>query len=174
MLKYPKNKRIVIGIIFAVLLLVGLFVYFKENKSEDPLNATYIIEGQKILLKNGVSETKTVPGSASKQITSVLWSPIKGDLNSDGFSDYAMIITQNSGGSGTFYYIVAGLGSSKGVIGTNGVFLGDRISPENVSIESGRILVNYAERKADDPMTAQPSVGVSKYLVVKDGRLIEE
>ena len=167
-------KKIVIVAIFAVLLILGLFFYFEENKSGDPLNATYIIENQKILLKSGVSEMETVPGSASKQITSFLWTPTEGDLNFDKFNDYVMILTQNSGGSGTFYYIVAGLGSSRGVVGTNGILLGDRIAPENISIENGRILVNYAERKTDEPMTAQPSVGVSKYLTVRDGQLIEE
>ena len=138
------------------------------------MNATYTIENRQISLKNGISELEIAPGSASKQITSVLWVPTRGDLNSDGLNDYAMILTQNSGGSGTFYYVVAGISSPNGIIGTNGILLGDRISPENISIDNGRILVNYAERKIDEPMTAQPSVGVSKYLVVNDGRLIEK
>jgi len=168
------NKiKIVIILILVLVLFFGCFVYF-ENKTEDPLNATYLIENQQILLKDGFSEIEIAPGSASKQITSVLWTPIEGNLNSDEFKDFAMILTQNSGGSGTFYYLVAGLGSFNGVIGTNAILLGDRIAPENISIENRKILVNYAERKIDDPMTAQPSVGVSKYLIIKDGQLIEE
>jgi len=174
MFKYTKKKTIIIGTIFAILLVVGLFVYFEENKSEDPLNASYIIENQQILLRNGTSELEITPGSASKQITSVLWSPTKGDLNADGLDDYVMILTQNSGGSGTFYYIVAGLSSPKGIIGTNGFFLGDRISPENILINNGEILVNYAERKTDEPMTAQPSIGVSKYLIIEGNQLVEK
>jgi len=169
-----KKTRVTIYIIFTIILIIGLFFYFERNKPEDPLNATYIIENQQILLKDGFSEIEVIPGSASKQITSVLWTPIEGNLNSDSFNDYAMIITQNSGGSGTFYYVVAGLGSSEGVIGTNGIFLGDRISPENISIENKKILINYAERKEGDPMTVQPSVGVSKYLVVENEQLIVE
>ena len=174
MFKYTKTKKIIIGTILAILLAAGLFVYFEENKLGDPLNATYIIENQQISLKNGVSEIEIVPGSASKQITSVLWTPTKGELNDDGLDDYVMILTQNSGGSGIFFYLVAGLSSSRGIIGTNGVFLGDRIAPENISIDNGKILINYAERKIDDPMTAQPSIGVSKYLIVEGNQLIEK
>ncbi|MFZ3054403.1 MAG: hypothetical protein WA091_00255 [Minisyncoccales bacterium] len=174
--KQVNNKKIKIAIciFFAIIIIIGLFFYFERNKSEDPLNAIYTIENQQILLKDGFSEIEIAPGSASKQTTFVLWAPTEGNLNSDSFNDYAMIVIQNSGGSGTFYYAVAGLGSPEGVIGTNGIFLGDRISPENISIENGRILINYAERKTDDPMTAQPSVGVSKYLIVNNSQLIEE
>jgi hypothetical protein len=35
------------------------------------------------------------------------------------------------------------------------------------------LIVNFAERKADEPMTARPSMGVSKYLKVTEGSLVE-
>lgn len=167
------KKKIAIGAVFAI-ILIGLFFYFENNIQNDPLNASYLIEDRLVSLKSGFSEEEIVPDSASKQITSVLWSPVKGDLNSDKKDDYAMIVTQNSGGSGTFYYVVAGLSSKKGIIGTNGVFLGDRISPESIFIENGKILINYSEREDGEPMAAQPTVKVSKSLIVKDGRLLEE
>ena len=167
-----KIWKITIGAAVILITLSAVFCFLRGT--DNPLDATYLIEGSPVTLENGRSETEIVPGSASKQITTVLWAPTKGGLNSDKRDDYAMILTQNFGGSGTFYYIVAGIGSWKGITGTNGIFLGDRIAPENISISNGEILVNYAERKADDPMTAQPSVGVSKYLVLKDGLLIEK
>jgi hypothetical protein len=33
------------------------------------------------------------------------------------------------------------------------------------------LIVNYADRAPGEPMTAQPSVGVSKYLILKNGAL---
>ncbi|MDD4531668.1 MAG: hypothetical protein PHH21_03120 [Candidatus Pacebacteria bacterium] len=170
------SRKTLTIIIAALAIVLAIFLYYKNSRTEvgDPLNATYVIDGEKIDLKDGKSETQIVPGSASKEITSVLWTPTKGDLDSDGKDDYVMILTRNSGGSGTFYYVVAGLSSNKGIIGTNEIFLGDRIAPENISITDGMILINYAERKPDDPFTIQPSVGVSKYLIIKDGQLIEK
>ena len=35
------------------------------------------------------------------------------------------------------------------------------------------IVANYADRKEDEPMTTAPSVGVSKYLKIEDGALVE-
>ena len=83
------------------------------------------------------------------------------------------LITQDPGGSGTFYYVVAALRDDKGYTGTNGILLGDRIAPQSTVIQDGLIIVNYADRKADEPMTADPSVGVSKFLKIIDGKLAE-
>jgi len=170
------SKKTLTIIILALAIVLAVFLYLRNSQTpiNDPLNATYTVEGERITLKDGKSEIQIAPGSASKKITSVLWAPTKGDLDSNKTEDYVMILTQNSGGSGTFYYLVAGLSFQNGIIGTNGIFLGDRIAPENISITDGTMLVNYAERKPDDPFTVQPSVGVSKYLIVKDGQLIEK
>lgn len=170
------SRKTLTIIILSLAIILAVFLYLRNSQTpiNDPLNATYAIEGEKITLKDGKSEIQIVPGSASKEITSVLWAPTKGNLNSDGIDDYAMILTQNSGGSGTFYYLVAGLSSENGIVGTNGIFLGDRIAPESISIKDGTILVNYAERNPGDSFAVQPSVGVSRYLVVRDGELVEK
>ena len=89
-----------------------------------------------------------------------------GDLNGDGLPDVAFIITQDSGGSGTFYYVVAALKTQTGYQGTNAIFLGDRIAPQNTEIKNEEVAVNYADRKSSDPMTASSSIGISKYLKV--------
>ena len=53
-----------------------------------------------------------------------------GDLNGDGVSDVALLITYDGGGSGTFYYAVAALKTDTGYQGTNAILLGDRIAPQ--------------------------------------------
>ncbi len=97
-----------------------------------------------------------------------------GDLNGDGVPDVAFIFTQSGGGSGTFYYVVAALKEVQGYQGTNAVLLGDRIAPQTTEIKDGQLIVNYADRKPNEPMTAQPSVGVSKYLRVQGTTLVAQ
>ena len=141
----------------------------------NPLNATYSIEGELITLENGRAEQESEPGSAIKIETTVFGEPAMGDLDGDGAQDAALILVYNPGGSGTFYYVATALQNleSGGATGTNAVLLGDRIAPQNISIENGVVLVNYADRALDEPMSAQPSIGVSKWLAVENGVLSE-
>lgn len=136
-------------------------------------NATYKIENQDITLTSGQSAIPIVPGSASQLVTQYFGNVATGDLNNDGIPDAAFILTQSGGGSGTFFYIVAAIKTPGGFHGTNGILLGDRIAPQNTQIASGTIIVNYADRSAGQPMTAQPSVGVTKYFQVQNGVLVE-
>ena len=97
-----------------------------------------------------------------------------GDLTGDGLEDRAFLIFDQPGGSGTFYYVVAEINIGNGDFRkTNSVFLGDRIAPQTTEIRDGRLIVNYAERKSGEEMTARPSVGVSKYLKVENFQLVE-
>jgi hypothetical protein len=121
-------------------------------------NITYEIEGQITALENGI---RYFGNEAS------------GDLNGDKVNDIAFLITQSPGGSGTFYYVVVALKNADGYRGTNAIFLGDRIAPQTTEIHNGEIVVNYADRKINEPMTTKPLVGVSKYFKVANNRLIE-
>jgi len=125
-------------------------------------NTAYEIESQLVKLTNGISGTTRYFGNE-----------IIGDLNGDGVGDVAFLLTQNSGGSGTFYYVAVALKTVEGYQGTNAVFLGDRIAPQTTEIHNEEVIVNYADRKPDEPMTANPSVGVSKYFKVANSRLVE-
>lgn len=137
------------------------------------LNLTFELDGETITLLDGMSEVEAAPGSASKVITRYFGNAAVGDVNGDGLDDVSFLITQDGGGSGTFFYVVAALQTEEGLQGTNAVFLGDRIAPQTSAIENGAIIVNYANRKPDENFTVQPSVGVSKVLQVTDGSLVE-
>jgi len=136
-------------------------------------DGTYTIDGQRVTLVNGRAESASAPGSASKIVTQYFGNEATGDLNGDGETDFAFLLTQTTGGSGTFYYVAAALKTADGYQGTNAVLLGDRIAPQPTQIEYGEVVVNYAERAVGEPMTTQPSVGVSKYLYLKNGALTE-
>jgi len=157
-----KTTTVVGAVIVVVIIIAGGAWYWV---SREPAAPVFIIDGQQVTLVNGRAETPAAPDSASKIVTRYFGNVAAGDLNSDGVPDVAFLITRNSGGSGTFYYVVAMLVTADGNYqGTNAVLLGDRVAPQTTEIKGGEVIVNYAERAAGEPMTAQPSVGVSKYL----------
>ena len=137
-----------------------------QSVAKDPENATYTIEGKQVTLIDGESED----GS-----TTMFGTPTKGDLNSDGTPDAGVILVVTGNGSGTFYYAAAALNNTTDYIyeGTNAIILGDRIAPQTESINNQVYTVNYADRAEGEPMTTQPSVGVSKYFKVNDSTLVE-
>jgi hypothetical protein len=176
-------SKILIALIILILVAFGFwkFIYSPKNVSEnstiteqkDYKNISYIIDGKSVQLTNEVSEVEAAPGSAAKIITKYFGNVAVGDLNDDGINDAAFLLTQDGGGSGTFYYVVVALKTSDGYVGTNGILLGDRIAPQTTEIRNGYLLVNYADRKESEPMTAKPSMGKTKYLVVENNELVE-
>lgn len=183
------NKTILILFVVIVLvLIVGAFA-FTRNTAHAPTssqavssqtafdgkNTTFIIDGTPVTLVNGVSEAPAAPGSATKITTRYFGNEATGDLNGDGSLDTAFLITQDTGGSGTFYYAVVALKTSNGYKTTNAFLVGDRIAPQSTFIpgNSQEIQVNYAERKPGEPMTAQPSVGATLLLKVTSDGVLE-
>ncbi len=116
---------------------------------------------------------EAAPGSASKIITRYFGNDASGDLNGDGKADIAFLLTQTNGGSGTFFYVVVALKTDTGYLGTNAVFLGDRIAPQTTEIQGSTVIVNYADRNPGEAFDVAPSLGVSKYLQVTNGQLVE-
>lgn len=137
---------------------------------------TYVLQGNPVTLTNGEAQTEAAPGSASKIITKYFGDDLKTDLNNDGREDVVFLITQTGGGSGTFFYAVAALNTGTGYAGSDGYFLGDRIAPQSIvpsqnPRQKNVIVINYADRQPDQPMTAQPSVGKSVYLKLDPGTM---
>ena len=142
----------------------------------DPQNATYLIDGKEVTLVNGVAEQEAAPGSASKVVTQYFGNAVDVDLNADGLMDSGFLLTQDGGGSGTFFYVAAALNQAGSTQGTNAIFLGDRIDPQSTDVDTGnpaQFIVNYTERKASEPMSAQPSVAVSRTFKLESGTLVE-
>ena len=169
-------KEIAILILITVVLALGLSFYgfhLFKNISKNIIgaqyekNATYLIEGRKITLINGISEVPAAPGSASKIITRYFGNEVRHDFNGDGREDVAFLLTQTMGGSGTFYYVVAALNTSSGYVGSEAVLLGDRIAPQSTEMGNGNtVIVNYVDRKSGESFIVAPSVGKSIWLVL--------
>ncbi len=136
-------------------------------------DATYMIDNQKVTLDHGKSEV-SITNSSSKIITRYFGNAVQADFDKDGRTDDAFIITQETGGSGTFFYFVARLNKINGPVGSDAFFIGDRIAPQTTEINNGKtsngtnrenvIVVNYADRNANEPMSTKPSVGKSIWL----------
>jgi len=173
-----KKISIILLILIALVVVVLGFGIYKFNFTNDDIytdngkqinihDGTYNINGQNVTLKNGISEISTIPDSASKTITRYFGNDIKHDFNKDGREDLAFILTQETGGSGVFYYVVALLNTTNGPIGSQGTLLGDRIAPQSTNSGEGDIIiVNYADRKAGESFAIQPSFGKSMYLLL--------
>lgn len=165
---------VVLAIIGIIAAFYSLNSYIYEEKQatagKDPKNAEYLIEGKRVQLVDGMAEEEAAPGSASKIITRYFGNEVYDDLNDDGRQDIVFLLTQETGGSGTFYYVVAALNTERGYVGSaDAYFLGDRIAPQSSHLSDNPkhkhvIVINWAERAAGEPMTAKPSEGKSVWL----------
>lgn len=143
-----------------------------SEKNMNPKNTSYDIEGDHVLLQNG--EWRSTPlSSSTNKIVKYFGNELRIDINADGKEDTVFLLTENSGGSGTFYYVVAALNSDGGYTGTNGVLLGDRIAPQTTEFKNAEIVVNYTDRNPGEPMTTRPSLGVSRYFKIENQTLVE-
>lgn len=158
----------------ALLALIGVGGFFalnayiyseKQGGGIDYRNATYSIQGSLLTLVDGeATEMRGEGSSQSNTVTRIFGNETRGDLNDDGKADSAFILTQSSGGSGTFYYVAVAMQNAGGKYeGMNAILLGDRIAPQTTEIRNGILIVNYADRNLNEPMTTAPSRGISLY-----------
>lgn len=175
-------KKVFFAFIVTLIVIAGAFYWintyiYQEKQSkqfeapQDYKDAEYVIDGIPVTLRDGYAETEVAPGSASKTITRYFGNEAKGDLNGDMIEDIAFLLTQETGGSGTFYYLVGAIQNPNNTYqGTHAVFLGDRIAPQTTEyhgfsgVPGGYVIVNYADRAPGEPMTTEPNVGKSMWL----------
>lgn len=173
-IKSPVYRVLTILLIVLALLLAWVQVVtdqvsetirilIEQPSATDYKNTTFLIEGHKVRLVNGTA-------AGGEVMTRYFGNDLKTDLNGDSIPDLAFLLTQERGGSGTFYYVVGAVQKADGTyIGSDGYLLGDRIAPQNIvdsqnPRQKNVIVVNYADRAAGESMTVKPSVGKSVYL----------
>jgi hypothetical protein len=183
-------KKPLIIIILTLVSIVAIIYFKAENKYDSAevkiniasmgadgyKNTSYILDGEEIIMKNGVAETESAPGSAMKKTTTYFGNEVKYDFNKDGRKDMAFLVSQETGGTGVFFYIVVALNTQTGYKGTEGFFIGDRIAPQTTNIEeNGTMIVNYVDRAVDEGLTAEPSIGKSLRLVFdREDKVLKE
>lgn len=147
----------------------GIFTITALKAATDYKDAAYVIEGKRVQLVHGIATTEAAPGAASQIVTRYFGNELKTDLDGDGREDIAFVLTQETGGSGVFFYAVVALNTDHGYVGSDGYFLGDRIAPQSTNVSQNPrhkdvVVFNYADRAPGEPMSARPSVGKSVYL----------
>lgn len=173
-----KKIGIVLGVVVVggLLLMGGYFLGASQTVEQAEIvqvaggnnykNGTYVLGDMLVTLEDGINETPTGEDSSTMITTRYFGNELFKDLDGDGREDVVFLMTQEGGGSGTFFYAVAALNTESGYIGSRGVLLGDRIAPQTIeSGEGAQVIVNYADRAVDEPMTTAPSVGKSMRLL---------
>lgn len=178
------NKKLLIGIGVAVVVLIGGYIVLSDGPSTpggdaaektpvavpDPRNGTYSFDGELVTLKNGEVLVQEETGSFTKYS---YFQQADGLLNEDITDDSGVILVSDGGGSGTFYYAAALVSTPTGWTGTKAILLGDRIAPQTIDVSDDMFIVNYADRKPGESFAVQPSVGVTRYFQVRNGAFVE-
>jgi hypothetical protein len=166
-----KKSYLVLAVIVIIAILLITITISRATPSRnepskiitlsDAAQITYSVEGEQITLKDGIFVREAAPGSAAKETFALFGEPTQGDIDGDGDLDQAIYLTRDSGGSGTFFYVVVARNDGGKYIGTNAMFLGDRIAPQNITFIDGKMVANFAERKLGESFAVPPSVGKS-------------
>jgi len=133
----------------------------------DPYNHAYVIDKEKVVLKNGHAR-EMIPGTTAIIITEVIRRPVHVDLDGDGENEAVVLLMQHTGGSGTFYYLAA---ASKAAV-IDAIYLGDRIKTRPLQTAEGMVIVNYLEREMSKPMTSSPLVERRRSFRLFDNALV--
>ncbi len=168
-------------VLIVVVLLVGVLLWQMIGADKSKINGsavtteviktnyrnlTFTLRDFPVTFVDGVSEI-SLPGSlGAKTTVSFFGNELSHDIDGDGDEDVVFLVTEESGGSGKFFYVVGAIKEETGYRGSRAMLLGDRIAPQTTEAGVGRqVVVNFAERAAGEPMTTSPSVGRSLYLL---------
>jgi heat shock protein HslJ len=147
----------------------------QSRPGSDALNTRYIIDDRPVQLIDGQATNPAAPGASSATVIRVWGDPLAVDLNQDGAEDAVLIITQTTGGSGTFYYLAAAIAEQGGYEGSAGFFLGDRIIPERLSAIDSKVRVSYLARHDGESFADEPTAEHKRDVVYnpRDRKLVE-
>ena len=157
---------------FAVLILSACSAKSESNVAEtsdegtvvtqnpaDPSNAGYYIDGIVYTLSNGILDQQ-IEDSTTFNKFKLLEFKASGDINQDSVDDSAVILINDAGGSGTFYYLGI-LTSGPTPIIENTSFLGDRIEVKEINFVDGNFEVVYLDRDVETSFDQPPTIEIT-------------
>lgn len=116
----------------------------RPSKSDDPIDATYLIDSQPVALNRGVGLRSPVAGQAlNAQRIRVLGRPLFDDLDKDGDDDAVLLLSLDSAGQSPRYFIGSALRSKSGFVDGNSLYLGDGISQPTLTLSHGALTASY-------------------------------
>lgn len=138
-------------------------------------NATYSgIYDEPVTLTGGLYEGEPFVegGAARPRVEYINGAARFGDLNGDGAADAAVVLVENSGGSGVFTYIAVQLNQDGQPVDAGAVWVGDRTQIKSTAIDNGQIVLEIVTQGPDDPQCC-PGLKVRKTYTLQDGQLAE-
>jgi hypothetical protein len=128
-------------------------------------NLTYHIDGQDYALVEGIYDDPTAR-------TRVHLVPMAGagDLNGDAVDDAAALLAIETGGSGTFEYLVPVIADTGAMLAGAAVPIGDRVQVKRVAIDGGVITLEVVTHGPNDPMCC-PTLAQVWTFAFADGTL---
>ncbi len=139
-------------------------------------NVEYLVElasTGKAQLKDGLFEEEAAPGSATKTKIQLGKIQAVGDVNGDGLEDAVVTLVVDPGGSGTFTYLALVLNQEGKPKPLAAVLLGDRIIVKSLALQNGNVEVTMLTRKADEPMSTEPTVEMQRIFNLLGDQLVE-
>lgn len=181
-------KKILLLLVLAIALVVGYFIALDDTPEKietpvndietkgrpDPSNATFIFDEGSVTLSNGRGEKEVVPGSAFTEETTILDKFGYGDINADNKEDVVLFLANYGAGSGTFIYVAGYVSGPVTYHGSKVVFIGDRVTPQSISIDKGTITVRYLDREEDDAYSVEPTIPRTIQFIYKNGEFQEK
>lgn len=147
-----------------------------ESSTIDPINVkneTYSIGDRSIALEAGVNQTSGIGTTTASTKTVLLNDPAFTDIDGDGKEDAVVILKDETGGSGVFYYAAVVLSNNGTSKVSNSVLLGDRIRVKAISVLSGVISIDILDRADTDSFATPASIEKTIILSIDGGVLTE-
>ncbi len=188
-------------LIILILIGIGAFALLKKDETssevppltiteeEDSVSAGTLLQNATITvpdsdavvtLKDGEAMFSIEAGSADEGMVTVV-DDMSAVWGKKGRTDLAAILAVNSGGTGTFYYLVLFDVSGNTFTKKSEAFLGDRIEVSRVGIgelvndsnADYRVTVQTLVRGEGEPFTATPTVAKTRTFYVTNQKLEE-
>jgi hypothetical protein len=120
-------------------------------------NQTYAIDEASITLKDGVA-TQKVASSSATMTTKLLDGTAYADVDGDGKKDAVVLLRNEAGGTGIFYYAALVSSNNGSPKVSKAVFLGDRIRIHEITVHNGLVMIDIRERGVDSSLVGVPDV----------------
>ncbi len=139
---------------------------------EQAANATYLgIYEEPVTLNDGRWEGEPyAPGGASRPsvwLVDRLW--LTGDLDDDGEEEAAVLLAENSGGSGSYSYIAA-LGRRDGeLVNLGTALIGDRVQMRAMRLSAGRVELDVVQQGPQDAACCPTQKATRAWALQSDG-----
>jgi len=140
-----------------------------SGPSIDYKDATYRIGDKDVTLLEGQHSQPVAADSSAQDVTRVIEPPQHAGGVLGGRPAIAVFLSEEGGGSGTFYYAAVVFADGRGTT----FQIGDRIQPIGIAINGDDLVVSYLDRKSDEPMVVPPSVPRERHLAYWNEHLVE-